>query len=278
MMESFPDHSFIWYLSLAIALLGTGVIAGLLAGLLGVGGGIVIVPVLYHVFTLLGIDETLKMHIAVGTSLATIVPTSIASSIAHYKKGNIDKNLVSQLIPGVLVGVIVGTYSSGLISSGALTIIFAVIALMVSGNMILGSKSFQISDGLPSRPGTTLIATCIGSLSALMGIGGGTLSVPILNAFKVPMHKAVGTGAALGILISIPGSAGFIYNGLGAENLPPLSIGYLNLIGFALITPTTMKMAPIGAEIGHKIDQNLLKKLFAVFLGLTSLKMFYALI
>ena len=278
MMESFPDHSFIWYLSLAIALLGTGVIAGLLAGLLGVGGGIVIVPVLYHVFTLLGIDETLKMHIAVGTSLATIVPTSIASSIAHYKKGNIDKNLVSQLIPGVLVGVIVGTYSSGLISSGALTIIFAVIALMVSGNMILGSKSFQISDRLPSGPGTTLIATCIGSLSAMMGIGGGTLSVPILNAFKVPMHKAVGTGAALGILISIPGSAGFIYNGLGAENLPPLSIGYLNLIGFALITPTTMKMAPIGAEIGHKIDQNLLKKLFAVFLGLTSLKMFYALI
>ncbi len=278
MMESFPDHSFIWYLSLAIALLSTGVIAGLLAGLLGVGGGIVIVPVLYHVFTLLGIDETLKMHIAVGTSLATIVPTSIASSIAHYKKGNIDKNLVSQLIPGVLVGVIVGTYSSGLISSGALTIIFAVIALMVSGNMILGSKSFQISDRLPSRHGTTLIATCIGSLSALMGIGGGTLSVPILNAFKVPMHKAVGTGAALGILISIPGSAGFIYNGLGAENLPPLSIGYLNLIGFALITPTTMKMAPIGAEIGHKIDQNLLKKLFAVFLGLTSLKMFYALI
>ena len=278
MMESFPDHSFIWYLSLAIALLSTGVIAGLLAGLLGVGGGIVIVPVLYHVFTLLGIDETLKMHIAVGTSLATIVPTSIASSIAHYKKGNIDKNLVSQLIPGVLVGVIVGTYSSGLISSGALTIIFAVIALMVSGNMILGSKSFQINDRLPSRPGTTLIATCIGSLSALMGIGGGTLSVPILNAFKVPMHKAVGTGAALGILISIPGSAGFIYNGLGAENLPPLSIGYLNLIGFALITPTTMKMAPIGAEIGHKIDQNLLKKLFAVFLGLTSLKMFYALI
>ena len=278
MMESFPDHSFIWYLSLAIALLGTGVIAGLLAGLLGVGGGIVIVPVLYHVFTLLGIDETLKMHIAVGTSLATIVPTSIASSIAHYKKGNIDKNLVSQLIPGVLVGVIVGTYSSGLISSGALTIIFAVIALMVSGNMILGSKSVQISDRLPSRPGTTLIATCIGSLSALMGIGGGTLSVPILNAFKVPMHKAVGTGSALGILISIPGSAGFIYNGLGAENLPPLSIGYLNLIGFALITPTTMKMAPIGAEIGHKIDQNLLKKLFAVFLGLTSLKMFYALI
>ena len=278
MMESFPDHSFIWYLSLAIALLSTGVIAGLLAGLLGVGGGIVIVPVLYHVFTLLGIDETLKMHIAIGTSLATIVPTSIASSIAHYKKGNIDKNLVSQLIPGVLIGVIVGTYSSGLISSGALTIIFAVIALMVSGNMILGSKSFQISDSLPSRPGTTLIATCIGSLSALMGIGGGTLSVPILNAFKVPMHKAVGTGAALGILISIPGSAGFIYNGLGAENLPPLSIGYLNLIGFALITPTTMKMAPIGAEIGHKIDQNLLKKLFAVFLGLTSLKMFYALI
>ena len=111
-----------------------------------------------------------------------------------------------------------------------------------------------------------------------MGIGGGTLSVPILNAFKVPMHKAVGTGAALGILISIPGSVGFIYNGLSAENLPPLSIGYLNLIGFALITPTTMKMAPIGAEKGHKIDQNLLKKLFALFLGLTSLKMFYALI
>ena len=278
MIESFPDHSFIWYLSLAVALLTTGVIAGLLAGLLGVGGGIVIVPVLYHVFTLLGIDETLKMHIAVGTSLATIVPTSIASSIAHYKKGNIDKNLVSQLIPGVLVGVIVGTYSSGLISSGTLTIIFAVIALMVAVNMILGSKSFQISDRLPPRPGTTLIATCIGSLSALMGIGGGTLSVPILNAFKVPMHKAVGTGAALGILISVPGAAGFIYNGLSAENLPPLSIGYLNLIGFALITPTTMKMAPIGAEIGHKIDQNLLKRLFAVFLGLTSLKMFYALI
>lgn len=276
-MEFLNDHSILWSLSLVCALLATGVVAGLLAGLLGVGGGIVIVPVLYHVFTLLGIDENLKMHIAVGTSLATIVPTSIVSSIAHLKKGNVDHRLIKQLAPGVLLGVGIGAYLSGIIKGPMLTLIFAVIALLVAINMMLGSRSVQISDQLPSRLGTTLIATTIGALSALMGIGGGTLSVPILNAFKVAMHTAVGTGATLGILISVFGSVAFIYNGLGEVNLPPLSIGYLNLIGFILITPATMKMAPIGADLSHRVNPALLKKLFAVFLGLTALKMFYGL-
>lgn len=277
-MDLFADYSIGWLMSLAAALIVTGMVAGVMAGLLGVGGGIVIVPVLYHLFTLLGIDEAVRMHIAVGTSLATIVPTSIISSRSHYNKGSLNTALLKQLVPGVIIGVLIGTALTGFISGMALTSVFAVVALIVAFNMTFKKDGGYLAERLPGRFGTGLIGTSIGALSAMMGIGGGTLSVPVLSAFKTPMHTAVGTGAALGVVISIPATIGFLINGMGMEGRPPMSVGYINLIGFALIVPVTMVVAPVGARLAHRINANLLRKLFALFLGATSLRMFYSLL
>ncbi|GGB99557.1 UPF0721 transmembrane protein [Marinobacterium zhoushanense] len=276
-MELITDYSTGWLIGLALALVATGVIAGLLAGLLGVGGGIVIVPVLYHLFTLLGIDESVRMHVAVGTSLATIIPTSIISSRAHFKKGSLNPELLKKLVPGVIIGVIIGAVASGYFSGKILSAVFATIALLVALNMAFKKDGFSLADSLPGAAGTGLIGSVIGFISTLMGIGGGTLSVPILSAFKTPIHTAVGTGAALGLVISLPGAIGFVINGIGVDARPPLSLGYVNLIGLFLIIPATMKMAPVGARIAHAINAKLLRQLFALFLAITSLRMFYGL-
>lgn len=274
-MQFFNHYSTVWLLGLAIALVSTGLVAGVLAGLLGVGGGIVIVPVLYHLFSLLGIDDSVRMHVTVGTSLATIIPTSIMSSRAHRKRGSLHPGLLKQLMPGVIVGVVIGSIASGYLSGHVLTAVFATVALLVALNMAFKRDGFAIADGLPGPAGTALLGGGIGGLSTLMGIGGGTLGVPILNSLRVPMHTAVGTGAMLGLVISLPGAAAFIINGWGEPNLPPLSIGYVNLLGFALIVPATMATTGWGAKLAHSINAKRLRQVFAAFLTLTAARMFY---
>ncbi|MFI8738114.1 sulfite exporter TauE/SafE family protein [Ectopseudomonas toyotomiensis] len=273
-MDFFSAYSPLWLAGLVCALLLTGAVAGILAGLLGVGGGIVIVPVLYHLFTLLGIDPEVRMHVAVGTSLAAIVPTSIISARAHYKRGGLKPELLKPLIPGTLVGVLIGALLSGYLSGQVLAAIFAVIALLVALNMAV-ERNLSLRDGLPGTAGTGVLGVFIGSLSTLMGIGGGTLSVPILNARRTPMHIAVGTGAALGVVISLPGALAYLINGLGADNLPPATLGYVNLLGLAMIVPVTMLTAPWGARIAHAINARLLRRLFALFLALTAVRMLF---
>lgn len=271
-MEFLSAYNPWWLIGLASALLLTGAVAGVLAGLLGVGGGIVIVPVLYHLFTLLGIDSDVRMHVAVGTSLAAIVPTSIISARAHYKRGGLKPALLKPLVPGTLVGVLIGALLSGYLSGQVLAAIFAIIALLVALNMA-AERNLDLRDGLPGPFGTSVLGVFIGSLSTLMGIGGGTLSVPILNACRTPMHIAVGTGAALGTVISLPGALAYLINGLGATSLPPATLGYVNLLGLALIVPATMLTAPWGARIAHAINARLLRRLFALFLALTAVRM-----
>lgn len=276
-MAFFDQYSAAWLIGLALALLATGLVAGTLAGLLGVGGGIVIVPVLYHLFTVLGIDESVRMHVAVGTSLATIIPTSIMSSRAHRKKGSLDMALIKKLMPSVVVGVIAGSIASRYLSGAVLTAVFATVGLVVALNMAFKKDGFAVGNGLPGTAGTALLGGGIGGISTLMGIGGGTLSVPILNALRVPMHTAVGTGAMLGMVISFPGALAFLFNGLGVPLRPPLSIGYVNLLGMALIVPATMLTTGFGAKLAHSIDARRLRQVFAAFLALTSLRMFYSL-
>lgn len=272
-MAFFDQYSAAWLIGLALALLATGLVAGTLAGLLGVGGGIVIVPVLYHLFTLLGIDESVRMHVAVGTSLATIIPTSIMSSRAHRKKGSLDMALIKKLMPSVIVGVVLGSIASGYLSGAVLTVVFATVALLVALNMAFKKDGFSVGNGLPGPVGTAALGGSIGGISTLMGIGGGTLSVPILNALKVPMHTAVGTGAMLGMVISFPGALAFLYNGMDVPLRPPLSLGYVNLLGMALIVPATMMTTGFGAKLAHSIDARRLRQVFAAFLALTSLRM-----
>ncbi|MDR7149717.1 putative membrane protein YfcA [Hydrogenophaga palleronii] len=277
-MAFFDQYSAAWLIGLVLALLATGLVAGTLAGLLGVGGGIVIVPVLYHLFTLLGIDESVRMHVAVGTSLATIIPTSIMSSRAHRKKGSLDMALIKRLMPSVIVGVIAGSIASRYLSGAVLTAVFATVGLVVALNMAFKKDGFAVGNGLPGTAGTALLGAGIGGISTLMGIGGGTLSVPILNALRVPMHTAVGTGAMLGMVISFPGALAFLYNGLGVPLRPPLSVGYVNLLGMALIVPATMLTTGFGAKLAHSIDARRLRQVFAAFLALTSLRMFYGML
>ena len=267
----------VFLLTFAAVLLGTGLVAGVLAGLLGVGGGIVIVPVLFNLFPLLGIDEAVRMHLAVGTSLATIIPTSIMSMRAHHKKGAVDWALLKSWAPAIAVGVLAGTVLGAYAKGWALTAVFASVAVLVSVNMAFRKEGMTVADQLPGGIVKQAMGAVIGLFSVMMGIGGGTLSVPTLSAFNYPIRRAVGTASAIGLIIAVPGTIGFIASGMGTPNLPPFSLGYANLIGFALIVPATMTSAPWGAKIAHAIQPAMLRKAFALFLFLTSARMFWSL-
>jgi len=261
-------------LTLVPLLLAAGAFAGVLAGLLGVGGGIVIVPALYHIFGFLEIDNAVRMHLAVGTSLATIIPTSIRSVLSHRERGSFDANLFKAWTPGIVAGVIVGTWLATLSNFSTLTLIFAVVALLVSTYMAFGNPTWQVRDELPSAWVAQPIAAVIGAISAMMGIGGGTMSVPVLNLFGFPIHRSVGTAAGFGLVIAIPGTLGFIIGGWANPALPDFSFGFVNWLGFALIVPMTVLTVPYGARLAHSLSTTGLRRAFAVFLGLTSLRMF----
>jgi uncharacterized membrane protein YfcA len=273
----FADVNTPLLIGLILTLAATGIIGGTLAGLLGVGGGIVIVPVLYNVLPFFGVDDDIRIHVAVGTSLATIIPTSISSARSHYRKGAIDMALLKSWGPVILLGVIGGTIAASYANAFVLTLVFAVLALLVAANMAFRPDSLHVASGLPKSPVKELIAFFIGWFSAMMGIGGGTFTVPVLTLFNYPIRKAVGTAAAIGLIISVPGTIGFLISGLDTENLPAGNIGYVNILGFAVIFPMAALFAPLGAKIAHTINAGLLKKTFAFFLLATSLRMFYSL-
>lgn len=259
----------------AAALLATGCVSGFLAGLLGVGGGIVVVPVLYMLFPALGVDEAVRMHVAVATSLAAIIPTAYTSARSHHKKGGLDPALLRSIGPAVFAGVLLGSLIGGKASGQVLVFVFAVIAALVSLYMAFKRDSWIVAEGLPASALIRLpIGLFIGVFSVLMGIGGGTLSVPMFSLFGVPIRRAVGTASAIGLIIGIPGAISFALAGLGQPNLPPFSLGYVNLVGLALIVPATILMAPVGVRVAHSIDPVLLRRSFAVFLCLTSIRMF----
>lgn len=256
----------------------TGIVAGVLAGLLGVGGGIVIVPVLYHVFASLGIDEAVRMHLAVGTSLATIVATSSRSMRAHRDRGAVDMALLKNLAAPIFGGVLAGSLIAGVADATALMLVFATVALIVSAHMAFGREDWRIAGQFPAGIARAAIGGVIGLISVLMGIGGGTLGVPVLNLYNVPIHRAVGTATGFGLIIAVPGALAMVFNGWGAAGLPPFSLGYINLVGFALIVPATVLAAPWGARIAHAISRPALRRAFALFLALTSARMFFDLI
>lgn len=260
---------------LAVALLATGLVAGIIAGLLGVGGGIVIVPVLYYMFTALKMDPSVLMHVAVGTSLATILATGASSARAHYSRGSVDMDLLKRWWWAIALGVVAGATLAGNMSGGALTLIFGVVALLVSANMMFRKDGSALADQLPGTPVKEFLGIIIGGISVMMGIGGGTLGVPILTLFNYPIRKAVGTAAAIGLIIAVPGTLMSVYFGWGTEGRPPFSLGYVNLIGFFLIIPASTYAAPLGAKIAHTIDPSKLKLIFALFLGFTGLRMIY---
>jgi len=250
-----------------------GICAGLLAGLLGVGGGIVVVSALYYIFTYLEIDPAVKMHLAVGTSLATIIATSIRSVRAHQDKGSFDAILFKNWVVAIVIGVMLGTWIASMADMGVLTGVFGVVGFSAALYMSFGNPEWHIADELPKGLKSQPIPVVIGAISAMMGIGGGTLSVPSLTLFGTPIHRAVGTSAGFGLVIAIPGTIGFMIAGWGKPGLPPYSIGYVSLLAFAMIVPLTVLAAPWGAKLAHSLSQSALRKAFAIFLGITSIRM-----
>ena len=260
---------------LALAMLLTGVVGGLLAGLLGVGGGIVIVPVLDTALGIYGVDPDIRMHVAVATSLATIVPTSISSVRAHHAKGAVDAALARYWGPWVFAGSAVGAALAAQSGSGVLSALFGIVALLVALKMMLPLQEVFIRDGVPTGLLGPAIPLGIGGLSSMMGIGGGTLSVPVLTLLNQPIHRAVGTAAVFGLLISLPGALGYMLAGWGDSRLPPGSLGYVNLIGLVLIAPLTVLTAPLGARLAHRLGQRQLSLAFGVFLLLVAARMLF---
>ena len=263
------------WLPIILALTCTGVIAGLLAGLLGVGGGIVIVPVLYLIFQLIGVSPETAMSIATGTSLATIIPTSISSIRSHHKKGNILPSIVKVWAPFIVLANLVGSYFSIRAGGGITSIIFGVVALLVAANMLFRANAPAMFKQLPSVPAQGAMASTVGLLSVTMGIGGGTLGVPLLSAFNTPTHKAVGTAAVFGLIIALPGALYLLTMAHTPADAPAGTFGFINVYGFALIVPLTIVTAPLGVKLGAKLNGPMLKRVFAVFLCLSASRMLY---
>ncbi len=249
----------------------TGAIAGVLAGLLGVGGGIIIVPALLWSFNHLNIATDHTMQIAVGTSLATIVITSLSSIVAHQKHGAILWKVVRYLTPGILVGAVIGAMIADYLPTHALQIVFAVFVLLVALQMILGGTTSP-QRKLPGRLGIKATGGIIGSLSAIVGIGGGSLTVPFLVHCNIKMHHAVATSSACGFPIAIAGSIGFAIAGLNESGLPAWSSGYIYWPAFFGIAIASALFAPLGARLAHSLPVTILKHLFGVLLLLMGIK------
>ena len=260
------------YLPLLLSLMATGVLAGLLAGLLGVGGGIVIVPVLYFVFQGMGMGSIEAMSLATGTSLATIIPTSISSIRSHHRKGNVDWGLIQRWWLWLLLGVIAGGALISGFKSTLFILLFALIAGFVSLRMLLATKASLLD--MPSLLVQRIVASIIGFLSVMVGIGGGTLGVPILSKFSFVTHRAVGTAAAFGLIIALPGAIMMFLLGTTPENSPFGTYGAINIPSLLAIIPLTVLFAPVGVSLAQKLNAATLKKVFAVVLLITSIRMF----
>jgi uncharacterized membrane protein YfcA len=253
------------------ALITTGIFAGLLAGLLGVGGGIVIVPVLFFLFQSFDVSAQSAMLIATATSLATIVPTSLSSINSHHNKGNVDFSLLKSWGLYILIGVIIGSLLVTEYGGQWLSSLFGVIASFSALNMLFRVGQSTVADSLPGKFGQRV--SLIGFFSAMVGIGGGTFSVPILTAYRYPAHKAVGTAAGIGLIISLPAAITMLTFGVTPSDAPFGTYGLVNLLGFVCIVPLTVIFAPMGAKLASIMDANLLKRVFAVVLLITGLRM-----
>lgn len=265
------------YLPSIVALLATGVFAGILAGLLGVGGGIVIVPVLYFLFQQFGVSPQSAIVIATATSLSTIVFTSISSIRAHAQKGNVDAALLKRWGPFVFMGVLVGSGLVTVVPGDLLILIFGVIACYAAYNMLFKPQSV-ISDTLPAPHWQRLMATLIGMFSSMAGIGGGTLSVPTLSLFNYEAKRAVGTAAAIGLVIALPGALTLLFVGQTPADAPTGTFGLVNAFAFLFIVPLTVLFAPVGANLANKLDSQKLKKIFAIVLLITGVRMLLQLV
>jgi uncharacterized membrane protein YfcA len=256
--------------------LTVGAIAGVLAGLLGIGGGLVIVPLLVFCMELQNLPQELIMHLALGTSMASIMFTSVSSFMAHHRRGAVEWQVVRRIVGGILVGTFVGAWIAAQMSTGVLKVFFVVFLFFVGYQMLSGKKP-KASRQLPGMVGMSGAGGVIGIVSSLVGIGGGTLSVPFMIWHNIPIHRAIGTSAAIGFPIAVSGTLGYIVNGWGAENLPPWSLGYVSVVALVSIAVMSVLTAPLGVRLAHSLPVDKLKRVFAFILFIVGTKMLISL-
>ena len=258
-------------LPLVALLLAIGAFAGVIAGLLGVGGGIVLVPAFFYTFSALGYGGDQLMQVCLATSLATIIVTSLRSVLSHNKKGAVDWAVLKSWAPFIAMGAAVGVVTASALSSGTLQMIFGVLGIVVGLYMALGRAHWRLGEAMPKGPRRAVMAPIVGFLSVLMGIGGGSFGVPLMTLYNMPIHRAVATAAGFGVTIALPSVLGFLI--LPVQDSPPYSLGAVNLPAFFLVIAMTLMTAPLGAKLAHALDPKPLKRIFAVFITLVALNM-----
>jgi len=251
-------------------------VAGFMAGLLGVGGGIIIVPALYYAFTVLDFDIATRMHLSVGTSLAIIIPTSIISTKTHMEYDAVDFKLIKSFGIFILFGVIGGTFLAVNLKTPAFVLFFSIMAFIVGLFFIFFREQLLKNPKMISDSAKNISGIIIGFVSVLLGIGGGSLMVPFMRTFGYDIRRSIGTAAGVGFLIAVFGTITMITGGKIVDNInTPYSLGYVNLLGFLVFVPVTMIMARVGAKAVYKIDKNILSKIFGIFLIIVSIRSFF---
>ena len=258
---------------LAAAIIAAGVVTGLLAGLFGIGGGAVIVPVLYEVFRILGVADEVRMQLCVGTSLAIIVPTTVRSYLAHRAKGAVLPGIVRVWALPAVAGVAVGSLAAALAPGALLKIAFVLVAAIIAAKLLLGRESWRIASELPGAVAMAAYGFLVGLASSMMGVSGGSISSMVLTLYGKPIHAAVATSAGVGVPITIAGTLGYVLAGLSHQaSLPPFSIGFVSLIGLVLMAPVSSFTATYGARLAHWLPKRRLEIAFGIFLLLVSLR------
>ncbi len=266
-----PDISLL--LPMLALLMAVGAFAGVMAGLLGVGGGIILVPAFFYVFTALGYGSDQLMQICLATSLATIIVTSLRSVASHNRKGAVDWDILKGWAPGIALGAILGVLVAASLRSTVLQGIFGGLALVVGLYLGFGRSHWRLGAEMPKGLVRAALSPLVGFLSVLMGIGGGSFGVPLMTLYGRPIHRAVATAAGFGLLIAVPSVIGFLFVEIAPESRPPFTIGAVNLVAFGVVIAMTLITAPWGVRLAHAMDPKPLKRVFAVFLVIVALNM-----
>ncbi len=258
---------------LALMLMGIGAVAGILAGLLGVGGGIVLVFAYFYSFQSLGFAGPQLMQICLATSLATIVVTSVRSVMGHNRKGAVDWTVLRSWAPGIAVGAVIGVLVAASLRSVTLQLIFGALGVIVGLYMAFGRADWRLGSVMPTGLTRATLSPSVGFLSVLMGIGGGSFGVPLMTLFGFPIHRAVATASGFGVLIAVPSVISFLFVEIDPAFRPPMTIGAVNIPAFVIVIAMTMVTTPLGVKMAHSLDPKPLKRVFAVFISIVALNM-----
>jgi uncharacterized protein len=261
---------------LVVVVAMAGCLVGFLSGLLGIGGGGILVPILYEAFRFVGVAEAVRMHVSVGTALLIMIPTSLRTFQLYRARGEVDMDLLATMGPGVLAGVGLGALVARYANAAVIQWVFATSTGLMSLRLFLGRQHWRLGSELPGLPARLLYGLLVGWLSSLISIGGAVFINMFMTLYGRPMQAAIATSAGFGVIIALPGAAGFAWAGQGAAGLPPGSVGYVSLIGAACVIPATVLASPLGVRVAQGLSRRTLELAFASFLGLISLRFLVA--